>query len=196
MANRGLTAVLASLCVSLFCGCAYFEDRTRDAADMITIAGEFPMIGAAAWVGRWGATMSGGEGHGFGLRSGAVGAYEFSEGGFIFVGLKELEPSEADRARGKGYQGGFPLDEHCGGGLRGGWFNYGQIEVVAGVGPGVRAGVNIFEIADFILGWASVDICSDDIASRRKSLSAGRDGAMYSFRGPLVSAKRGDRRDK
>jgi len=172
MAKIALTMVFASLCVSLLCGCAYLEDRTRDAGDMITIAGEFPMIGAAAWIGMWGATMSGGEGHGFGLRSGAVGVYEFSEWGFILVGLKELEPSEADRARVKGYQGGFGLDEHCGGGLRGGWFNLGQVEVVAGVGPAVRAGVNIFEIADFILGWASTDICNDDVASRRKSMSA------------------------
>ena len=41
----------------------------------------------------------------------------------------------------------------------GGWFNYGQVEVAVGVGPGVRVGVNFVEIVDFIVGFVGIDLC-------------------------------------
>ena len=50
---------------------------------------------------------------------------------------------------------------------------YTQIEVVAALGPSIRLGFNPGELLDFILGWATVDIFSDDIeCKKRKSNKA------------------------
>ena len=105
-----------------------------------------------------------GHGGGFGLRSGAVGSYRFTEDtGLYAMMVKSLHPSEFDRVRGKGYQNEFLSNAKPN---PGGWFNWGQVEVAVGVGAGVRAGVNFCEIADFIVGLVGVDICDDDIAGR------------------------------
>ena len=160
--------LLILLWLSMLCGCAYTENRLRDAADVITVAGEFGSFGAAV-VGPelWGCgfPVYAGNGYGFGLRSGAVGSYEFEEA-IIFpmpVSVKrELRPSKLDRERGKGYDFDL-LDDH----RNGGWFNWGQVEVAVGVLVGVRGGVNFCEIADFVVGMVGIDICDDDIADRQ-----------------------------
>ncbi len=156
--------LLILLCLSMLCGCAYTENRVRDAADMITVAGEFPAVGVAVSGGvPWGLGLYAGNGDGFGLRSGAVGSYGFGEVIVFPMPLsiiKKLRPSKLNRERGKGYSVDV-LDDHIN---HGGWFNAGQVEVAVGVGVGVRAGVNFCEIADFIVGLVGVDICDDDIA--------------------------------
>ncbi|MFC1793198.1 leucine-rich repeat domain-containing protein [Planctomycetota bacterium] len=151
------------LCVSTLCGCAYTENRVRDAADMITVAVEFPAVGASVSGGPFGLGIPAysGDGSGFGLRSGAVGSYGFEEAIVfpmpVYV-IKKLRPSKLDFLRGKGYSVG--IFEHSMD--HGGWFNTGQVDVAVGVGVGVRAGVNFCEIADFVVGLVGVDICDDD----------------------------------
>lgn len=161
--------LLVLVCPYLLSGCAYVEDRARDAADMITVAAEFPSIGAAVWGGSRGVGLTvNPPGHGFGLRSGAVGLYECGELVWFNLCFRQVCPSEMDRLRGKGYDSGI---DWCSGRsyMQGGWFNYGQVEVVVGVGPGVRVGVNFIEIADFIVGFLGIDLCDDDIAGRRSA---------------------------
>lgn len=156
--------LLVLLCPYLLFGCAYVEDRGRDAADMITVAAEFPSVGIAVSSAYVGFGVYGGDGHGVGLRSGALGAYDFEEGIWCWaIWSKSLRPSESDQARGKGYR--VDLCGHSSGGR----FNSGQAEVAVGVGPGVRVGVNFVEILDFILGFVGIDLCDDDIASRRSA---------------------------
>jgi hypothetical protein len=164
--------VLMSLCTGVLCGCAYIEDRARDAGDMITLAGELGSLGVSAWVGCVGGGLMYAGGYGFGLRSGAVGSYEYQEATCVPpFAVKHLTPGEADRARGKGYLDGIPVrlsgddDPDF---LEAGWFNLGQVEVSVAFPFGPRVGLNIFEIADFLLGWTTLDICNDDVASRRK----------------------------
>jgi hypothetical protein len=157
--------LLILLCLSMLCGCAYTENRVRDAADMITVAGEFPAAGVAVsgWHFGLAIPLYFGNGHGFGLRSGAMGLYEFDEGTWLNMRIaKHLNPSELDRERGKGYDFFLHFDDNS----HGGWFNAGQVDVAVGVGAGVRAGVNFCEIADFVVGLVGVDICDDDIAGR------------------------------
>ncbi|MEW6742717.1 MAG: hypothetical protein AB1486_08155 [Planctomycetota bacterium] len=48
-------------------------------------------------------------------------------------------------------------------GLAGAWLAWLQVEVTASAGLGARAGVNLGEFVDFILGWTTLDICSDDV---------------------------------
>gem|GEM_PF-6298432 len=157
------------LCLAMLSGCAYVENRARDAADMITVAAEFPAVGLAASGAYVGFSPSYfGEGHGVGLRSGALGPYEFKESVWLWTIFgKKLSPSEFDRQRQKGYSSDF-LSRR----LSGGWFNWGQAEVAVGVGGGLRAGVNFCEIADFVVGLAGLDICGDDIAKPQNTSSA------------------------
>jgi hypothetical protein len=163
---RSMMNFSALLCLSTSCGCAYLENRTRDAADMITVAGEFPAAGVSASVGLIPIGAFVGEGHGFGLRSGAVGSYDFAEFLWTWAAFdKRLKPSQLDRARGKGYSMSVISNEYW----HGGWFNWGQVEVAVGAGAGVRAGVNFCEMADFVVGLAGVDLCDDDIAGREGS---------------------------
>ena len=51
------------------------------------------------------------------------------------------------------------------------WKYWTQIEVVAALGPSIRAGFNPGELLDFILGWTTIDIYNDDI-ERKKSNKA------------------------
>lgn len=43
------------------------------------------------------------------------------------------------------------------------WPMYTQVEVVAAAGPSLRLGFNPGELLDFILGWTTIDIFSDDL---------------------------------
>ncbi|MBN2589521.1 MAG: leucine-rich repeat domain-containing protein [Sedimentisphaerales bacterium] len=148
--------------VCILSGCAYVENRARDAADMITISGEAVAVGATIGVANR-VHLSPfylGGGYGFGLRSGAIGLYQNSQMVcFFFPFANDFSPSKFDSYRGKGYSWDFIEFQHSGE-----WFNLGQIEAAVGLGVGVRAGINIFEIADFFVGFAGIDICNDDIA--------------------------------
>lgn len=43
------------------------------------------------------------------------------------------------------------------------WPYYTQVEILAGIGGGIRLGFNIGELVDFLLGWTTIDIYGDDI---------------------------------
>ena len=155
--------LLLLLCPCMLIGCAYVENRARDAADMVTIAGEVPAVGASASVGPLGVGLHAGTQYGFGLRSGVIGSYEFQEWTFPVTWFKTVEPSsELDRRRKKGYE------YVTGMGATGDWSNIGQVEVGVGVGAGVRVGVNVCEVADFAIGLVGIDICEDDIAIQQQ----------------------------
>jgi hypothetical protein len=49
--------------------------------------------------------------------------------------------------------------------LSGGPALYTQIDILLGLGGTVRLGFNPGELLDFILGWTTIDIYSDDVAS-------------------------------
>ncbi len=45
------------------------------------------------------------------------------------------------------------------------WPMYTEVEAVAALGPAVRVGINPGELVDFILGWTTLDIYSDDVGA-------------------------------
>jgi hypothetical protein len=154
-------------------GCAYLHDRGRDACDMITMSLEERGVNASAQAGPLvlGAGAAGGKG--FGLRSGAMGTYEFVEINTLVWGTKLLSPHEGDLDRNKGYEVSytcipFAHNEPDMDVREGKNFNGWQVECALMLGVGVRAGVNLAEIADFLLGWTTIDICSDDVATMDK----------------------------
>jgi predicted small secreted protein len=51
------------------------------------------------------------------------------------------------------------------------WSYETQIEVVVGLGPTLRLGLNPGELADFLLGWFGIDILKDDLEARKKTES-------------------------
>ena len=173
--SQQLVAILGL--ITLGTGCAstrgYFVDRRRDASDTVTLCVEEKGLNVAARVGPLTAGIGAQVGKGFGLRSGALGRYRQGELQTILTGSVLLEPSEFDKSRGKGFElecSTFlpfsPYDE----GLKDGkWHNHFQIELTACVGVGIRAGVNLAEILDFLLGWFTIDICSDDLEKRKSN---------------------------
>lgn len=164
--------LLILLLLPSFCGCAYLHDRGRDACDMVTLSVEATGLNASLQVGP--AVLGAGiaSGKGFGLRSGAVGTYEFAEINLGIFGGKMLVPNDRDLDRDKGYGSfyrWFPWEDDDDENefemeiKEGKWFNSCQIECAAIAGVGARAGINVAEILDFILGWTTLDICGDDI---------------------------------
>ena len=139
---------------------------------MVTIAAEAPAVNASIQLGKSVLGVGTAGGKGFGLRSGAVGLYETGEAHLIILGGKLFVPRERDLDRNKGYDYTYMWlpwrndeDEFLGTFEEGEWFNAWQLEAAIGLGVGARAGINIAEIIDFILGWTTLDICGDDIAT-------------------------------
>jgi hypothetical protein len=171
---------LPILLIPLMAGCAYIHDRGRDACDMVTLAVEAPTANASIQVGKAVLGIGAGGGKGFGLRSGALGVYEAGEANILLTGVKYLVPNEDDRNREKGYEYSYQWlpwrnenEGFIGSFDEGRWFNAWQLEADLGLGIGVRAGVNLAEIVDFILGWTTLDICGDDIKTiERKDAEA------------------------
>jgi hypothetical protein len=156
-------------------GCAYLQDRGRDAADIVTVAAESRTVNASFQFGE--AVLGAGlaKGQGFGLRSGVFGSYTTKEANLILLGGKSLVPSEQSLDRGKGYECAYLWmpwfdddDEFFCSYEYGEWYNHFQIEATVGLGAGVRAGFNPAELVDFILGWTTLDICKDDRSDRNR----------------------------
>lgn len=142
---------------------------------MVTVAVEYPTVNAAVQLGpMMTAGLGGADGKGFGLRSGAMGAYDTAEENILCLGRRAFVPTPLDRERGKGYEfdylwlpGLFPNAKaasvaHA---TEGKWFNSWQFEAALGCVLGLRVGVNLAEILDSLLGWFCLDICDDDIAT-------------------------------
>ena len=156
-------------------GCAYLHDRGRDACDMVTLAAEAQTVNVSFQVSKGVLGYGLAYGPGVGLRSGTWGIFQSSEINAVLFGFKTLAPSAGDQERHKGYDYSYSWNpwEHeeenfFGTYEEGEWFNAWQVEVAAGLGIGARAGVNLAEILDFILGWTTLDICKDDIQSLKR----------------------------
>lgn len=156
-------------------GCAYLHDRVRDAGDMVTVAVEGFGVNAAVGFGPGTIGLGAASGKGFGLRSGVAGVYGFSELNlWPCFNSKTLLPHESDSDRDKGYETEYAYwlfredgdsdEEYAATGETGGQFNNFQLELALHLGVGARAGINLMEIVDFILGWTTYDVCGDDAA--------------------------------
>jgi hypothetical protein len=153
----------ATGCVSTM---AYLTDRGRDACDMITVSVETTGLNAGVEALGLGSGLGVAAGYGFGLRSGIVGSYGFTEANLVLGGSKNLEAFGAAVERSKGYENhtylAIPFVNPQADGNPNSMY---QIEMSACAGVGGRVGVNIGEIVDFILGLFMIDFPKDDLAA-------------------------------
>jgi hypothetical protein len=170
---------------------AYFVDRGRDAADVVTVtvgAG----LGAKARIGPLHAGILASF-DAMGIRGGHIGGYDT----FRTIGwdttLSCVDAFYCDtttKQRNKDYtaetylsaesgKSKFMPDPHggvpficvpkCNAGVKPPQscpYYYTQIEAVLAVGPSVRVGFNPGELLDFFLGWFGIDIMNDDIGTK------------------------------
>lgn len=171
-AEISLIKIIVCLFVPLIAGCAYLHDRARDTMDIVTVSGEVGSVNASLQIFKGMTGLGGGEGEGFGFRSGVLGQYEYEEAHLVAFGMKGFLPQDED-SRCKAYLMDYSWhfrDKHSPTitikeGL---WHNAWQIELAVSLGVGVRAGINFAELLDFLLGWSMLDICRDDVATRNK----------------------------
>ena len=176
-------APLAVVVMLAGCSRAYWVDRGRDAADVVTLT---------AGIGAGGAVRAGPFGTGLvahmdmtGLRNGGWELYDVaatgmvwtttgSEVGVVLAHTSYNVHSHMARRRGKGY-----AVRHLLGIAAPPWRTglrlldfpamyspayFTDFQVVAGVGPSFRVGANPGELIDFLLGWTTLDIYGDDVA--------------------------------
>lgn len=187
-----LTALLATGCASTH---AYFSDRGRDAADIVSVS-VGTGIGAKARV----SALSFGllyEGDVAGIRGGSAfaghpGDYCYDVQFLTCCNEYFAPPGSEDRHKRFHAEQRFGIDSDGNAGAgRGVWclmppmclspllplppdmkpsalHYYMQIDLVAAVGGGLRVGLNPGELVDFLLGWVGVDFMKDDLAMRRR----------------------------
>jgi len=157
-----LSAVLFA-CLMLCAGCAYFKCRTRDFGDMFTLAVEDKSFGCDVRV-IIPVGISLGEGKGYGLREGYAGSYDFKESVFFFCNFVyyDVDFSPANDDRKKGYWLDMNLFKDGSDGTYKVWREGLNVQARIGVYGGLRAGVNVPEVLDFVLGWSTLDIMGDD----------------------------------
>lgn len=149
----------------------YWSDRGRDALDIVTV-GVGMGVGAKAQLGplQAGALF---EADGYTLRGSELtsgGLINNGEWQTLAIGEQQFVTTELDRN--KNYSAATTIDQQtipfiyrlkCPD--KAAYWYYTQIEAVLAAGPALRLGFNPGELVDFILGWASVDIMSDDLMS-------------------------------
>lgn len=197
--EMGITVLALSLCGCASTG-AYFKDRGRDALDMVTLGFEGIGVGAFVQAGPFmnGLGAVGAYGCGVGLRGGVLGGYRGGEAQAGLFGFKGYYPAytHTDAPRDKDFQAvqllSFLFDMEDGKGNVGPHV-YGNVEVAAVFGFGPRAGVNVLEILDFVLGWARLDFMKDDFyacqlrrwqRAREEEKEAERAAAQFNSRRP------------
>jgi len=168
MGRVGLQLFLFFLTISLS-SCAYLRNRGNDLVDVVTLSGERNYYGAAVQAGPT-IGLSFGGGKGYGLRSGVRGAYEYGEGNILLLGFKGLEIEPTRDLRNKSYihgsykdvfgDGKFKNSDKFNEGSKVSWY---QLEVAAGLYFGIRAGINLGELADFLCGLTTFDFLKDDV---------------------------------
>ncbi len=192
-ANTGRYLILLVIAgaglLSTGCTTGYWLDRGRDAADIFTLTAGYG-AGGKARVGpiRAGLFVNSDR---VGLRGGAVGmGISKGEGRFVmssrteeveltYTSAESFAPGdwEVPRKRGKQFvaMGIFtisgsaskPIEKDFLSVKKTAWQQhlpyYTNLEVAAGLGVSVRAGVNPGEFLDFLLGWFGLDIFKDDI---------------------------------
>jgi hypothetical protein len=160
-------------------GCAvqdYVVDRARDAADTVTLSAGIGIGGVKVRVGPLSAGLFN-TGDVVGLRGGQVcydpNYFFATDTSLLWHGGEEFYPSDLTlRRRGKLFmsEAAAPfilyVDGDChDAGQRASY--YGQIEAAVGVFVTLRGGLNLTEVADFLLGWFTIDILDDDIGTQR-----------------------------
>lgn len=167
--------ILSALMCCYFCtGCAYMKSRGRDFTDIITLSGETCCANVSAQVVFFPLGLGWADGKGFGSRAGHLGSYDYREINVLTYTERKFGPESLPR--GKAFE------------MKGFWFiiplyyinfmpsfiNYKgslvsrcQIEVAAGLGAGLRAGVNPLELFDFLLGLTTLDILKDDFPKEK-----------------------------
>jgi len=172
------TGVLLVLIYFFITGCSYLKSRGRDFTDIITLSGENVCANVSCQIAVLPFGAGWAEGKGFGSRTGHLGTYEYREINVLTYTDRTFGPE--DLPRGKAYK------------MEGFWFiiplyyinimpsfirhkgslgSQCQIEVAAGLGAGLRAGVNPGEALDFLLGFFTVDIFKDDFPLEKKKES-------------------------
>lgn len=163
-------AVGVIACCILNTGCVYFDNRARDVSDIVTLAGEDKTISCVARV-MFPFGVSLGQGEGFGLREGYAGRYEYREVVLMVppaIGFFDLAFVPADDYRKKLYCVGSPgLEESQY------WAQWLSVQMSVGFYYGVRVGLNLAEVLDFVLGWTTLDLMEDDKRSPDASSQAG-----------------------
>jgi hypothetical protein len=174
--------MLVFLFQTLICGCAssgYWADRTRDGADIFSLAvGQG--LGLKARIGPVCAGLL--EDYtAAGLRGGEFCRQDLSgkdidyeklgsiDGQFVVDNAERFQLTTLGRRK------NFEASS-LGGGMHipllsllqsdSSFAYYTQVEVVLGLHGSVRAGFNIGELFDFILGWTTIDIMHDDVAMK------------------------------
>jgi hypothetical protein len=150
------------------------KSRGRDFTDIITLSGETCCANVSAQVVFFPLGLGWADGKGFGSRAGHLGSYDYREINVLTYTERKFGPESLPR--GKAFE------------MKGFWFiiplyyinfmpsfiNYKgslvsrcQIEVAAGLGAGLRAGVNPLELFDFLLGLTTLDILKDDFPKEK-----------------------------
>ena len=198
--GRGIFGAVA---VMLFTGCAtpYMADRKADAKDIFTATighggGVKARVGPArtgAFFGRDDAGLRGGIVSGdFGDRIVGKFLHGTMDVDAIFFSLECYAPEERTTATVLGKQfvaGGVlglsasvPSYESGDEWSRKPWNQhipyYTQVEVAAGIGKTFRLGINPGELVDFLLGWTTLDIFSDDLVRRNHEALKQREEAL------------------
>ncbi len=172
-------ASISFLCLVFTVGCAatgYWADRGRDAADILTLAvGEG--LGAKARIGPVTAGLLM-DYTAAGLRGGEFCSQILTDPGTDNASLAAMDGqfiidnAERFNLTKLGRRKNFEASS-LGGGMHlplltllqsdSSFAYYGEAEAVLGLHGSVRVGFNIVELADFLLGWTTVDIARDDV---------------------------------
>jgi hypothetical protein len=160
------TPICAALLGVLLSGCAYWQDRGRDFTDIVTLAAESGTVNVSLQAGMlFGLGM--GRGQGVGLRAGYAGLYDYEEENILTLSRRRFTPRADDRSKAfRVEQKWLPVPGYDPGGpkLPIEYVHFWQIECAVGLLGGVRVGVNLAELADFLVGFTTVDICRDDVS--------------------------------
>lgn len=190
---------LAAVCWIANCitGCvgarAYFVDRGRDAADVLTASigtggGALMRVGpvhAGVLVDLGDGFLRGGEFAPFLSRSAQIHTTVVpfpsvwrGERQYPVFGLEGYEGWGNGLLRSKGFEAVSKLP-FVTTGLRASsssvgypYYYYTQVEAVLAVGLSIRLGVNFGELLDFVLGWVTIDIFADDLEAERRRNAA------------------------
>ena len=173
---RNLTQLAIALSLALACaGCGtpYMIDRGRDAADIFTFTtGQGGGAKVRASVVNVGLLLCQDD---MGLRGGKIWdniptGWLFTESDITYTlrSAEEFDPKRFD-PRGKHYDAygwlGVMLPD-CSDSWVVSYFT--EIEVVLAVCKSVRIGLNPGEVLDFVLGWTTLDVFCDDVASEEQ----------------------------
>lgn len=173
-----LAGVKGGLALSLcgLGGCGYLANRGNDLADIFTVAAETRGLHAGVGVLTVNAAAGYADGRGYGLRNGTQGIYDYSELAFGVFGQRVFTPADQG-PRGRKhceYWWISPLVRNERDGMAGGYAAgrrsspvcLGNVEASLALGVGVRVGLNLFEMTDFLVGVAGFDLLRDDAARR------------------------------